>query len=199
MQIQKKEIRDRIIQAALADFSERGYLNASMRNIAKIADLSVSNIYTYFESKEKLFYTITDTINKILKELFQQLISVENTYGSEEFFNQFSTLIAKPLGDLIKKHRTSLILIMDQSQGTKYEKFKHNFVKTLEEHIWEQMQSTRRLEEREVIDPFFVHILATNLLEGLLEISRHYKNDEWVDNNINSLMKYHTRGISQFL
>ena len=199
MQIQKKEIRDRIIQAALADFSERGYLNASMRNIAKIADLSVSNIYTYFESKEKLFYTITNTINEILNELFQQLISVENTYGSEEFFNQFSTLIAKPIGDLIKKHRTSLILIMDRSQGTKYANFKHNFIKRLEEHIWEQMQTTRRFEEREVTDPFFVHILATNLVEGLLEISRHYKNDEWVDNNINSLMKYHTRGISQFL
>jgi len=47
-------------------------------------------------------------------------------------------------------------------------------------------------------DSFLMHILAMNLVEGILEITRNYKNDEWAENNIESLMKYHIRGMVQF-
>ena len=47
-------------------------------------------------------------------------------------------------------------------------------------------------------DSFLMHILAMNLVEGILEITRNYKNDEWAKNNIESLMKYHIRGMVQF-
>jgi len=43
-----------------------------------------------------------------------------------------------------------------------------------------------------------MHILAINLTEGILEITRNYKNDEWAKSNIESLMKYHIRGMVQF-
>jgi hypothetical protein len=47
-------------------------------------------------------------------------------------------------------------------------------------------------------DSFLMHILAMNLIEGILEITRNYKNDEWAKSNIESLMKYHIRGMVQF-
>jgi hypothetical protein len=46
-------------------------------------------------------------------------------------------------------------------------------------------------------DSFLMHILAMNLIEGILEITRNYKNDEWAKSNIESLMKYHIRGMVQ--
>jgi len=42
-----------------------------------------------------------------------------------------------------------------------------------------------------------MHILAINLTEGILEITRNYKIDEWGKSNIESLMKYHIRGMVQ--
>ena len=47
-------------------------------------------------------------------------------------------------------------------------------------------------------DSLLMHILAMNLIEGILEITRNYKNDEWARSNIESLMKYHIRGMVQF-
>jgi len=47
-------------------------------------------------------------------------------------------------------------------------------------------------------DSLLMHILAMNLIEGILEITRNYKNDEWAKSNIESLMKYHIRGMVQF-
>ena len=45
---------------------------------------------------------------------------------------------------------------------------------------------------------FLMKILAMNLIQGLVEIARHYKNDQWAEENIRSLMKYHIRGMVQF-
>ena len=47
-------------------------------------------------------------------------------------------------------------------------------------------------------DSLLMHILAMNLIEGILEITRNYKNDEWAKSNIESLMKYYIRGMVQF-
>jgi hypothetical protein len=53
-------------------------------------------------------------------------------------------------------------------------------------------------KKRLLQDSLLMHILAMNLIEGILEITRNYKNDEWARSNIESLMKYHIRGMVQF-
>ena len=70
VQILKKERRKRIERAALDEFLEKGFNNASMRNIAQNAQLSTSNLYNYFESKEKLFYEIMDEMYRKINNLF---------------------------------------------------------------------------------------------------------------------------------
>lgn len=199
MQILKKEIRDRIETAARETFLEKGFSNASMRNIAKKAQISTSNFYNYFKSKEELFYSITDPTIRKINNLLQQFIETERKLGEEQFFSQITQLMAKPIGKIIKTHRVELLLIMDQSQGTKYEHFKNKLINIIEEHFLEHIQSNTNLKDQKLKDTFVVHIFATNLLEGLLEISRHYKNDEWLDSNINALMTYHIHGISAFI
>ena len=100
---------------------------------------------------------------------------------------------------MIKNQRVEFLLIMDHSQGTKYEDFKNKLINIIEEHFLEHKQSNAYSTDQKLKDTFVFHILATNLLEGLLEISRHYKNDEWIDSNINALMTYHIHGISAFV
>ena len=56
------ETRSRILEAALALFTERGYDKATMRAIAERAGVAPSNAYYYFRSKEELiqaFYART--------------------------------------------------------------------------------------------------------------------------------------------
>ncbi len=54
MQTRKDEVRERILEAALDLFSERGYRAASMPEIARAAGTAVGNLYRYFPSKEEL-------------------------------------------------------------------------------------------------------------------------------------------------
>ena len=55
----KEEVKSRIIEAAKAEFYDKGYEKASMRTIAKRAEMTVGNIYRYFENKEAVHAYIT--------------------------------------------------------------------------------------------------------------------------------------------
>ncbi len=198
VQILKKERKERIKHAALSEFMLKGFLNASMRKIAQNAQISTSNLYNYFNSKEKLFYSITDGVYDIINNLIRDLMRTEKEIGREYFFEQVSNLIAQPIRDLIKNHREEFLLIMEGSQGTKYENFQEELVVVIEKHFTEHLHAIENTETKDLADTFIFHILARNLLEGLLEISRHYINDKWVDYNVQALMKYHVLGMSQF-
>lgn len=49
-----------IIQAALETFARRGYHQASIREIARAADLSLAGLYHYVGSKEELLFLVID-------------------------------------------------------------------------------------------------------------------------------------------
>lgn len=63
--------RERILEAALAEFSAYGIAGARVDRIAKTAGCNKNLIYIYFESKEKLF---TTTLQKHLMRVYEELV-----------------------------------------------------------------------------------------------------------------------------
>lgn len=67
----------KILNHATNVFYERGYEGASMRDLARASGMSLSNLYYYFESKEKLLYLIqTHTFTTIVGHLRERLKDV---------------------------------------------------------------------------------------------------------------------------
>lgn len=52
-----------IIDAAVAEFREKGFVAASMDRISARAEVSKRTVYKYFESKEKLFVSIVEALS----------------------------------------------------------------------------------------------------------------------------------------
>lgn len=50
--------REQILQAAINEFQDRGFVGGSMDRIAAAADVSKRTVYNHFESKEGLFHAI---------------------------------------------------------------------------------------------------------------------------------------------
>ncbi|MBI4763982.1 MAG: TetR/AcrR family transcriptional regulator [Deltaproteobacteria bacterium] len=198
MQFQKDDIREKILAASRETFLTQGYGKASMREIAKKAGINTSNVYNYFKSKEELFYAITDPVFHHLANLRKEVFEYKanKDFKNENFMQQFTEFVPSAMFEMVKKYRKELLLIMDSSKGTKYEPLKKMVVTTMETNFTENIISQ---ENKELLqDSFLMHILAMNLIEGILEITRNYKNDKWVKSNIDSLMKYHIRGMVQF-
>ncbi|MCU7860692.1 MAG: TetR/AcrR family transcriptional regulator [Candidatus Thiodiazotropha sp. (ex Lucinoma kastoroae)] len=95
MKVSKKEkakTRKRILEAASDVIIEKGFKSASMREIARRAEVGDATIYNYFSTKEQLLYgyceekqdAVADALKKIkdfheysLREQLQQLIETE--------------------------------------------------------------------------------------------------------------------------
>src|SRR5438067_7188903 len=69
----------KILAHATNVFYEKGYAAASMRDLSRASGVSLSGLYYYFESKEKLLYLIQkDTFTTIVTGLRQRLQEVDN-------------------------------------------------------------------------------------------------------------------------
>jgi AcrR family transcriptional regulator len=61
-----KESKRLILAAAQSVFAERGYTRASIRDIARVAGISVGGLYLYFKNKEELYQTfMQDWMNNL--------------------------------------------------------------------------------------------------------------------------------------
>lgn len=69
----------RIIEAAMNEFIEQGYLGASTNTIVKNAEISKGALFNYFESKENLFlYLLKINMNKILNNFQKRRGDIDN-------------------------------------------------------------------------------------------------------------------------
>lgn len=90
MQKLKESIRKSILEAAAAEFNEKGFENASMRQIASRAGITPGNIYRYFANKENL---LEGVIQPIMQEVDQALY--DSTNGMVRWQMDPQTLIDK--------------------------------------------------------------------------------------------------------
>lgn len=91
----KTEVKEKIVQAAIATFSKYGYDKTRMDDIAESANLGKGTLYLYFKSKEELFYAISENSIKELKEQLSKLFSKKEdlVQDAEKFYDQYRNLI----------------------------------------------------------------------------------------------------------
>ena len=73
----KERKRLEIIRTACRLFSEKGYYNTTMPDIAQAVGMSVGNLYNYFESKEELAKEIMMTVSDWVGERLRKINEME--------------------------------------------------------------------------------------------------------------------------
>ncbi len=94
--MKKRQLKEKkkleIIRTACKLFAEKGYYNTVIPDIAKALNMSVGNIYNYFESKEELakeiMMTVSSWVAEKLRKINQENISTKEKINkfTEEFF-----------------------------------------------------------------------------------------------------------------
>ncbi len=72
---QKLSHRQEILDAALVLFSEYGFHNVTMQQVADRAEFSIGTLYNFFENKEDLYATLMDDLSKRFFEALTQAIN----------------------------------------------------------------------------------------------------------------------------
>lgn len=168
MQVLKEEVRERILAAAVQVFYEKDFRSAKLQDIAKLADVSVSLLYSYFKNKEKLFEGVVSSapfdFNRIARE--------EESIIADTPSERYQIAAEGPLLNMLAHHKL-LVILIDKSQGTAYEHAKDDFVESIERHIRYMMNERAVLHNPDLL----THVLASNFVESLMEVARHYSSE----------------------
>lgn len=182
MQYLKEEIKKEILQTALKEFHDKGFSNASMRNIARNAGVSLGNIYRYFPSKEDLF--------KALVEVPYQLattVAFLNTNGSTAI-GELETVVNLIMTNLVKEYRIHLLLLMDKSKGTTYENAKNELIMIAQQKMQESLQPVLAKKGIKVENDYIFSVMAATFTEGFLIILRKYEDENEIKYLIRQLL-----------
>jgi AcrR family transcriptional regulator len=98
------ESKRKIIDAAMAVFSTKGYAKANIREIAKAAGISVGGVYLYFRNKEELYKNL---INNRMRDIGSRL---EITAGSAESATEALSNFLKLHLEHALKHKEFILL-----------------------------------------------------------------------------------------
>lgn len=117
---------ERIHRAAKAEFLEKGYKDASLRNIVKSVGMTTGAFYGYYKSKEELFEAIVSEhyeyiLNRFIKaqQEFAELPAVQQP----EVMSDISGLCMDDILHYAYEHLEECKLLLCCSEGTKFAEF----------------------------------------------------------------------------
>lgn len=194
-QIQKESVRKRIMKEARAAFLVSGYQNTSMRQIAQKSEMTVGNLYRYFENKASLFGAIVDPflteIDKVLKETTQDWVGLHTSPEGifEVSGNGYREAVEKMIRFLvrtIRKHRVESILVLSKSQGYHYGDTIQDTVGWIYA-IFEERERTKGAP----FNPLFTKAIAKGFLESLIVMIQESKSDEEAEAVLTQLINHY--------
>ncbi len=190
VQVLKDELRHKILLEAQHLFLQRGYARTSLQMIADKVNISKSNLYHYFKSKEDLFYELTDGAAEGLKKLILRLR--DKRFDPRTGQREYQVLLTEEVLSLLLAEKYGLLLILEQAQGTRYESLRPGMIDMLAAKI-----APLLADEDNCL--LLAQIMAQNLLDGIVLILKNRVRPREVRMNLNRLVEYHTKGMDALL
>ena len=189
---------ERIHQAAKAEFLEKGYKDASLRNIVKSVGMTTGAFYGYYKSKEELFEALVGKHYEYILTCFKkaQQEFAELPYEQQpEVMGDISGMCMFEMLHYAYAHLEECKLILCCSEGTK-------FSGLIDEMVEIEVEATHSyqkvLEElgrpSPKIDPALEHILITGMFHTFFELVIHEMRLDDAENYVKEMRAFYTAG-----
>ena len=189
---------EKIQQAALTEFLDKGFLSASLRQIVKNAGVTTGAFYGYFSCKEALFASIVEPHAAALMGRFmeaQTSFAGRPEAEQPEHMGEDSESCLDWMVDYICQNREPVKLLLCRAEGTGYESFVHNMGEVEVEYTLRYMEVLRRLGRRvPTLSLSLCHIIASGMFNGLFEVVIHDMPYEQALRDVKQLRAFYTAG-----
>ena len=168
--------------AMKAEFLEKGFAGASIRSIGERAGMTSAALYRHYTNKEDMFSSLVDPlINDMdtwLNRHQSEKYSLVDSQADKGVF--FGESFIDMITEVVLPQKDRLILLMNCSQGTKYENFLHDFVENNQKDLTNTLVYMRKhgypakeMSEEEI------HMLLSAYLTAIIEPIIHgYSQDK---------------------
>ncbi len=193
---------EKIIECSQKEFLEKGYNEASLRNIAKAAGVSTSTIYTRFGDKEGMFQHLIQPTEKLCSYLNDAL----RRYFSDSDEDRDSDAPVSGAGgfdkvlDMIYEDYEAYKLLVSRSPGNMYKTYLERVVSldmkfTL---LYLQRNNNKAIEEA-IIDEGFCKMTSTAFYSALFYCVEHDLSRQEAGDYFSELVRFYGRGWSGYL
>ena len=181
MQYLKKEIRERILVAAVEEFKEQGYADASIRNIANNAEISLGNIYRYFTNKEALYFAV---INPFMESV-KQFVDNDFTFADKTMKEISETLIS-----FIMQFSDELLIIR-KGNSVHYESFVNYIIEVISGKIKELIEGVFPEIDSKIQNQDFYSAIAEGFLTSFFKVLKKDDPTEVLERNARELITFY--------
>ena len=189
---------ENIHRAAKAEFLEKGYKDASLRNIVKSVGMTTGAFYGYYKSKEELFEAIVgEHYEYILKRFIkaQQEFAELPAAQQPEVMSDISGLCMYDMLHYAYEHLEECKLILCCSEGTKFARLIDEMVEIEVEGTHAYQEVLRKLGRPSPhIDPSLEHILITGMFYTFFELIIHEMPLKDAENYVREMRAFYTAG-----
>ena len=189
---------ERIQQAALAEFLDKGFQGASLRQIVKSAGVTTGAFYGYFSSKEALFASIVEPhAAAIMGRFMEAQTSFAELPEAEQpsHMGVESSACVDWMVDYMYQHLEPVKLLLCCAEGTSYEHFIHNMVEVEVEYTEHYIRVLRNLgRDVPALDHQLCHIIASGMFNALFEVVVHEMPYDRARQYIRQLREFYTAG-----
>ena len=172
-----EEVLEEILKAAKEEFLTLGYTEASMRNIAKKANLTTGSLYYRFLDKAEMLDAV---VGNEAEELLTMFKRIQNDFAKKEIESQVSEMGSYTenglhvMIDYIYDHYDAFKIIICKSKGSKYEFYIDSLVDIEVENTYRFINELKEknLKVREPSEDL-IHILCTSFFASIFEVVQH--------------------------
>ncbi len=202
----EKETKKKLLECAMKEFFEKGYMKASLRNICKEAGVTTGALYFFFKDKEDLFGSLVeDTLNGlneiIEKHFIEEAIATEALAGGDMSIAALAAAqgfeddmaIARSVVRYLFEHKEVIELLLTKSQGSCYEHIADAMVDKVEEHytrMYIAMKGYKSKKELTKEDKFIIHWMSHDQIEIFIHLATHCKNVKEGEKQMENMMAY---------
>ena len=200
---EEKTTRTRILDSAKREFLEKGFQNASLRNISKNAGVTTGALYRYYDSKEALFSALVGEHAQYVLDLFNHTVDdFERLPGNEqtEKMLDFSDACLARMLDYVYEHYEAFKLLVEGAEGTAYSDFIHQLVTREVDSTYHYMQTLRDMGYQvEELNKKLIHMIASGLFTGIFEAVVHDMPKEEAGEYLSQFHRFYSAGWAELL
>ncbi len=195
--------QQRILQAGMQEFLQKGFRAASLRNIVREAGVTTGAFYGYYKSKAALFDALVGEQAHVFLGRFRQAQDAFAELPPSEQPGQMGEISGQCIDwmvDYIYEHFDAFKLLLCCAEGTEYEHFVDEMVEieTTATHAFMDVLADMGHTVRP-IEPQLEHILVSGLFSSFFEIVIHDMPKEQSLRYVRELREFYTAGWTKIM
>lgn len=174
----RNSTQEKILQSAKKEFMEKGYPQASLRNIVKQAGVTTGAFYGYYKSKEELFEAL---VKGPADELYAWYDRKHEEYVKKPAGEQLDGMrqvtddLVPEVVQYVYRNFDAFKLLFCHSTGTRYERYMDRLVEVEAKSTLEFVKSLEDAGYDLKVRPGekLVHIISSQFFQALREMVEH--------------------------